>query len=271
MLGASEEPTKSAKMMQATTKLHSPPHSSAQVISCEVGPFLVNNVATPYLPIDIVVWKVKLDLNAALSTQIISDLDLVEQARLDRYRRHADRIRFAISRVALKAIIKQHCPEIKTKPVHFNSGPFGKLFMPSMRLNFNLSHSGSWTYIVLSTRRNVGIDVEQVNSEVINEDLIRSALTAQEIKNLPVAPIEDRIKCFYQYWTRKESALKALGLGISYGLQNVTILPTPRSNWYIASTLATKSAIDTELKALTIVSLPVSPGYMAALAFGPES
>lgn len=63
----------------------------------------------------------------------------------------------------------------------------------------------------LCQRCRVGIDVERIRPELIDDDLLRLALHPAEQVGLRQLEAQD----FYALWTRKEAVLKALGVGLA--------------------------------------------------------
>lgn len=96
-------------------------------------------------------------------------------------------------------------------------------------LDFNLSHSSNAFVFAVSDARDLilGVDIEEIREitdikgvadsyfHPLEQEYILSGSSGQE---------EQRIR-FYEIWTRKESFLKMLGLGITNGLQSFTTTP----------------------------------------------
>jgi phosphopantetheinyl transferase len=81
-------------------------------------------------------------------------------------------------------------------------------------LQFNISHSGSLVSVAMTKGAAVGIDVDEVRAQFDYAEVIESAFTLQECRELlAIAPL-DRLPAFFRIWTRKEAYLKCLGLGL---------------------------------------------------------
>ncbi len=63
-------------------------------------------------------------------------------------------------------------------------------------------------------RTAVGVDVERIHDLDVGE-LARSAFAADEAAELAALPASERKDAFFRLWTRKESIVKAHGVGIS--------------------------------------------------------
>jgi 4'-phosphopantetheinyl transferase len=107
-------------------------------------------------------------------------------------------------------------------------------------LRFNLSHSGALVLVALSSDREVGVDVERVKPGRSFAALAERALAPEEAAAVREAPESDRANVFYELWTRHEARLKCLGQGLG---------PAPP-----------------QAPAVTVETLPIDPGYAAAVA-----
>ncbi|ACA37773.1 4'-phosphopantetheinyl transferase superfamily protein [Lysinibacillus sphaericus] len=68
--------------------------------------------------------------------------------------------------------------------------------------DFNLSHSGDWIVLALTTNGRVGIDVEEIKP--VNKDIMHFALSKQEFHMALHQPLH----VFYELWTLKEALFK---------------------------------------------------------------
>lgn len=74
-------------------------------------------------------------------------------------------------------------------------------------INFNISHSGKYIVIGISTD-SLGVDIEEIVDKFDYESLLSTCFTDHEIRH-----INDDLD-FYTFWTRKEAILKATGEGL---------------------------------------------------------
>ncbi len=81
---------------------------------------------------------------------------------------------------------------------------------------FNLSYTSGLFAIALSNEE-VGIDVEKINLNFQYAEMLDSCFSENQIARL--SPINHAD--FFNYWTRKEAILKALGTGIIDDLPNI--------------------------------------------------
>lgn len=91
---------------------------------------------------------------------------------------------------------------------------------PDSTLRFNVSHSRDWIVCAVGEGFELGVDVEYCHPD---RDILRLAkrfFSPKEYAALCGLSTEQRGDRFYDYWTLKESWLKATGLGISGGLDS---------------------------------------------------
>ncbi|WP_271728658.1 4'-phosphopantetheinyl transferase family protein [Aquimarina algiphila] len=105
-------------------------------------------------------------------------------------------------------------------PLHllkYNS--YGKPFL-DIDLDFNISHSGDFTFCIISNDNKVGIDIEKIRD--IDVTILKSQMTVTEWENIVKA---DSVKdCAFKYWTQKEAVVKAIGKGLSIALSSFAIV-----------------------------------------------
>lgn len=122
---------------------------------------------------------------------------------------------------------------------------FGRPYLTGP-IDFNISHSGEFVLCALSSQRRVGIDVEKAGP--VNLDHFRSQMTAAEWAQVTGDP--DPTRAFYDYWTRKEAAIKAHGQGLSLPLKEVAI---------------GEGEVVMEGMAWPLYEIPLSPDYVCHL------
>lgn len=90
-------------------------------------------------------------------------------------------------------------------------------------LGFNWSHSGEHALIAVGHGVAPGIDVEQKRPRPRSLDIARRFFSADETAALAALPVADIDSAFLQLWTAKEAVLKAVGHGLSFGLDRLSI------------------------------------------------
>ncbi len=104
----------------------------------------------------------------------------------------------------------------------FELSPTGKpsVKTPENSIFFNLSHAGHWIFLGISEKFEIGIDVECVKK------LDYLPLAKRFFHELEINQIENSQQpeeTFFKLWCLKESFVKAIGLGLGYGLERFAI------------------------------------------------
>jgi 4'-phosphopantetheinyl transferase len=125
-----------------------------------------------------------------------------------------------------KLLLQKGIADFSNKELSLNDLALNKYNRPFLNSNidFNISHSGKYIVCALSDCTKVGVDIEKIlpiDYMSFNKVFIPKEL--KEIKNSS-RPLNK----FYEYWTKKEAAIKADGRGMSIPLHiplhNVEIL-----------------------------------------------
>jgi 4'-phosphopantetheinyl transferase len=154
------------------------------------------------------VWQV----DVARDEVRLDGLNAAERTRCLHYRQHASRVRFAETRLALRALLGER---LGTAPdaVAFVAGEHGKPHLEGDVLHFNVSHAGRHALIALSDAAPVGVDLECIDRERAFDDLAEQFYSLQEC-----AACKGNPEMFFQLWSCKEAVVKAWGTGILDGL-----------------------------------------------------
>jgi 4'-phosphopantetheinyl transferase len=166
------------------------------------------------------VWSAALDLPAPLLALLRDRLSPDEHGRAGRFVR--DRDRFVAARAFLRLVLGR-CLDEEPGGLVFRYGPNGKpeLEGPPRGLAFNLAHSEALAVCAVARGCDaLGVDVERVRPIEDAEGVARLALPRGEAARLASLPEPQRLRGFYEAWTRNEALLKALGLGLGQPLDD---------------------------------------------------
>lgn len=112
--------------------------------------------------------------------------------------------------------------KINIENIVFETGEKGKPFLHDSKIHFNISHSGEWIVAAFSEKE-LGIDIELIKEP--NYNVAKRFFSETEIQNLfSITDIELKKQLFFEYWTIKESYLKAIGTGLTKSLSSFTVL-----------------------------------------------
>jgi 4'-phosphopantetheinyl transferase len=193
---------------------------------------------------------------------LLASLSVEEQARAARFRSEADRLRFALTRTALRHFLGEATGSAPEALV-FATGPRGK---PSLADRngpyFNVSHSGSLALIGISRLRPIGVDIEWARDIPDMLGISEACFSARESRTLVGLPPGERKRAFYAIWTGKEALLKALGTGIDASLRDFSVTPTSMGYSVVPET----PSFGLRLDGLSLERLEVPENYAAAFA-----
>ena len=156
------------------------------------------------------------------------DLDLLAQRadctareerdawRASRFRFERDRRRYLASRLALRHLLAAALgADLAALRLAEDGNGKPCLVDEPDRCHFNLSHSGGLALIALSRAAPVGVDLELAGMMEADGDLVAACLCPAERCQWNAIGLAARRRAFLDLWTRKEAALKAVGLGLS--------------------------------------------------------
>ena len=213
---------------------------------------------------DLHVWRASLDQDRTTILKLSALLALDEHQRAEKYLRSIDRDRFIIARGVLRKIISAYL-HIAPCEVRFVYNEYGKPFLsPDQNhraLSFNLSHSNSLALYAVACARCVGIDIEYMREDFATLEVAERFFSKDEFETLKAAPAEQRTRAFFNCWSRKESYIKAIGMGVSYPLDGFTV--SLASN--VMPALLKVDTDATEAARWKMYELDVAEGYAAAL------
>ncbi|WP_139488704.1 4'-phosphopantetheinyl transferase family protein [Brevibacillus dissolubilis] len=154
---------------------------------------------------------------------LISLVPPEKQAKLGRYRRYEDAQRSLAAELLIRTIIARKL-NLTNNEIRFAYNDQEK---PSLigadDFYFNLSHSGEWVVCAIDSQT-IGIDVEVIKPNKRNMLAIAQRFfSPAEVAELLALPEELRHSRFFDYWSLKESYIKADGKGLSLGLGSFTI------------------------------------------------
>ena len=172
------------------------------------------------------VWRAFLDVTTVEFEMLLSFLSDDEAARAGRFHFEKDRKRFIAARGILRKILGSYL-NMPPGKICFEHSAHGKPMLApghsNDRICFNLSHSGSLALYAVTRNKNIGIDIESIRNDVSPEQVAQQFFSQNEISSLEKVDISKRSELFFQYWTRKEALVKAMGEGVSFPLEQIDV------------------------------------------------
>lgn len=169
------------------------------------------------------VWHASLEQPTEVVTHLGSFLSDEERKRSERFYFDRDRQFFIVSRGILRVLLSQYT-DTPPGDIQFNYTFHGK---PYLRwrpdLCFNLSHSGRLVMYAFSPGCRVGIDIEFMHPIEEMGKIAERNFSTQEYEVYKSVAEADRVRAFFDCWTRKEAFIKAIGEGTSFPLQDFVV------------------------------------------------
>jgi 4'-phosphopantetheinyl transferase len=212
-------------------------------------------------------WRCRLDLSPTIEPLLRSVLETAECERADRFHRSQDRLSWIVSRSALRVVLAQYMGQDPAM-IRFTSNAYGKpALAPDARIRFNLAHTDGLALIAVTRDQEIGVDLELVSPTFDFTEIVDHIFTPGERAQLSALPDEQRRAGFYHGWTRKEAFIKAVGEGVSFGLDCVTVSLDPEQ----APRLLAIRRPDFAATEWSLYDLDLGPGYVGTLALQGET
>jgi 4'-phosphopantetheinyl transferase len=150
-------------------------------------------------------------------------LDAAEREQEPRFRFARDRQRYLVTRALVRTVLSRYAA-VAPKDWIFSANAQGRPEIVNREgrdqsLSFNLSHTHSLIVLAVSKRRALGVDVENVRAPRASIDVADRYFAPQEVAALRAVPPDQQQDRFFEYWTFKESYIKARGIGLSLPLR----------------------------------------------------
>lgn len=162
-----------------------------------------------------------------------------EQEKQQRYRFAKDQHDALITRALVRCVLS-HYAELAPENWRFIKGEKDKpeILNPPLPLRFNISHTENLIVCAVMLEHDIGIDVEYLprNNDILAiADRYFSPLEIEELFSLPKNEQRSR---FFDYWTLKESYIKACGLGLAIPLDHFSFHIGNKENPWLNADIA---------------------------------
>ena len=204
-------------------------------------------------------------INTDHTLQLFRQLSTEEQLRAERYHFVDDQQRFIIRHGLLRILLGNYLngePSELEIQQNENGKPFLTETTENEVIQFSLSHSKEIILYAFGRRRRIGVDIEFIQPMTDMDAVVGAYFSESEKEEYKNLPQEQRLESFYHCWTKKEAFLKALGKGLSLGLDTFTVPLKPgaptelqRDAWNVQ-----------EAGQWVLKSIDSIPGYAAAVA-----
>jgi 4'-phosphopantetheinyl transferase len=155
---------------------------------------------------------------------ILPLLNADERSQHVRFLLEDDRKRYLVTRGMARTVLSKYV-DVSPEDWSFLKDGFGRPHIADRHgvdacsLSFNISHTRGLIAMAVTSRRAVGVDVEQIVARQVSMGVANSNFAPEEIADLACVPTDQQQDRFFEYWTFKESYAKARGLGMSMPLE----------------------------------------------------
>lgn len=181
--------------------------------------------------IDLHVWLIEAIDSSSAREACRAMLSADERQRADRFVFERHRHQYIFAHGLLRLALSEAAPEIAPSDWTFAAGPHGRPFIAAparpIALHFNLSHTEGCVACVVSGHETVGIDVEELSPRRARMETAQGVFSSDEIASLQGLAPDDFVNRFFDYWTLKESHLKARGVGLRLPLDRFSMRISP--------------------------------------------
>ncbi|HEX6101230.1 MAG TPA: 4'-phosphopantetheinyl transferase superfamily protein [Thermoanaerobaculia bacterium] len=154
-----------------------------------------------------------------------------------------DRRRYLVTRALVRTVLSRYLPvrpaDWKFVPNAYGRPSAANAEAQAAGLTFNISHTHSMIVLGITKNRELGVDVENIAAREVSIAVADRFFAPQEVRVLNAAPQHEQHYRFFEYWTFKESYIKARGMGLS--------LPLDKFSFQYPGEGAVEIAIDQEL------------------------
>lgn len=145
-----------------------------------------------------------------------------EKKQAEKFKFSQDQINYILTHSYLRKVIALFTHR-EANSIIFKYNSYGKPYLSETpEIGFNLSHSDDQVLIAIARNSEVGVDIEKIK-DIDIEPIINRILSPLELEEISNLTGEKRTHAFYNVWTQKEAAVKALGIGLSTLTSNFNV------------------------------------------------
>ena len=203
------------------------------------------NGTIPLTPAEIHLWLAFYDeiTDERLLSEYRALLNAAEKEQEKRFYFARDRLRYLVTRALVRTVLSRYLP-IHPRDWMFSTNAYGCPQIANAEakeecISFNISHTHSLIVLGVTRHRALGVDVENVEAREALLDIADRFFAPQEVTALNAVPMAQQQYRFFEYWTFKESYIKARRMGLS--------LPLNKFSFHYSHDQSVEIAIDPEL------------------------
>ncbi|MCK5877138.1 MAG: 4'-phosphopantetheinyl transferase superfamily protein [Candidatus Marithrix sp.] len=140
------------------------------------------------------------------------------QLYLRKHQKHKHQ--YLVTRALIRSVLSRYI-NLKPSVWRFSKNKYGRpeVITDELPLRFNLSHTKDLIVCAVVLKQDIGVDIENIeHNNTTNQDVAQRFFSIAEAADLRSNPT----RSFFDYWTLKESYIKARGMGLSIPLHKFT-------------------------------------------------
>ena len=165
------------------------------------------------------IWRLDLRLiTSELRREALACMSQAERERAEKFKRGKEE--YIACRWLLRQVLAIYTG-VATHELQIQRSEKGKPYLARSNIQFSLSHSNHWAILAVSEGQAIGIDVETIQAQRDITGIAQHYYHPAELAALLRLSGGAQQDYFYRLWTLKEAFFKALGSGISAGLDKI--------------------------------------------------
>jgi 4'-phosphopantetheinyl transferase len=174
---------------------------------------------------EILIWFIEPETiqDPARLNRFLQWLSPEERAQHQRFRFDKHRHTYLVSHALMRGALSLST-RVEPAQFAFKTNAYGKPFVVApaqeQSLNFNLSHTEGLAAVAISRHSELGIDVENKHRQDMTQTLAEHFFAPEECQAVAQSSEHERTIKMLEFWTLKESYIKAVGQGLSIALDS---------------------------------------------------
>ena len=197
-----------------------------------------------------------------------------ERAQEQRFYFARDRHRYLITRALVRTTLSRYV-DVRPQDWTFRTNAYGRPEIsndiPGARhLSFNISHTSQLVVLGVTRELALGVDTEDGYTRHPPLEIADRFFAPREVSDLRALAPEHQPERFFQYWTLKESYIKARGMGLSIPLDQFAFRFSGGEGGRQIS-LTTEPALNDDASQWRFWQFRVRDGHMVAVCARPTA
>ena len=209
------------------------------------------------------VWRAALCPEPGVLRRLEATLTPDEISKAAQFSAPCDRHRLIAVRGILRELLAAYLNRLPAA-LELDCGHCGKPALPmddsDLLIRLNLSLSRGLALYAFAHGREVGIDLELIQTVFCADEVAERFFSPRELAELRALPPESRSEGFFNCWTRKEAYVKACGGGLQIPLDSFDVSLTPGHPHELSSADSLRWSLRSFQPALGFVAAVVAEG-----------